>query len=559
MSISYNSPAKQASREKFGSFLDAYVLPYHRPEDITVLCLPGATVKGEEALEVKQVYDPRGIQRSNITGLERDEIVYGRLRAAHLGMRIVKSNVLGFLRQRDKPFTIINLDYCGQQNPVQDVELRYIAAKGLLQDHGALATVYSAQRESKTNKLRYAWGDFEHRLLQKGSSPIPTYTIDDLINDFQRELDNSEGVKRESITYKILSSLGEGRLSGNSLIDLTRFRPQIFDLWPEYREKADEVLRSSQVQEASEKFIKYLRSLSSSNLQIPTCEDIEYFPQVLQFMENGVVEWLFRNLCSRYMREFGLAYAETLSSKEIDYFTKDIYHFSHSDLSGLSKRERYMIKVMNTNTKAAVEIESLRRKNPRGYRRIIAGLSFMPWFSRILINRTHFYQRRGYSVPYMERYSYTGNRTKMFMDLIAIENCDRIAAAIDPIITLTETPIFNPQKLEPSDLGRYIADFEELALRGFPQIPDRVHLGSSSSQINLIPSDPLEEESVVVSSNENCSTCNMPKGRHVEKEKITEDEAVFLLKDGFLPQKIAREFNGFTIKQLIGIKSKSGL
>ncbi len=72
MSKTYNDPAKQLSRQKLRDFIQKTVLSKKRAKDVRVVCFPGAEVEGEEGLEIKEIYDPLGIPRKNITGLERD-------------------------------------------------------------------------------------------------------------------------------------------------------------------------------------------------------------------------------------------------------------------------------------------------------------------------------------------------------------------------------------------------------------------------------------------------------------------------------------------------------
>jgi hypothetical protein len=65
---SYNDPAKQKAREKLTEFIGKNLLNFRKPNQVRVVCFPGAEVEGEEALEIKEVYDSLGIPRKNIIG-----------------------------------------------------------------------------------------------------------------------------------------------------------------------------------------------------------------------------------------------------------------------------------------------------------------------------------------------------------------------------------------------------------------------------------------------------------------------------------------------------------
>ncbi|MEA3514900.1 MAG: hypothetical protein U9R34_05455, partial [Nanoarchaeota archaeon] len=80
---SYNDPVKQKARDKLREFIANNLKPDYK--NAKVLCFPGAEHKGEEALEIKEVYDVLGIPRKNIVGLEYDEENAERLRKADLG------------------------------------------------------------------------------------------------------------------------------------------------------------------------------------------------------------------------------------------------------------------------------------------------------------------------------------------------------------------------------------------------------------------------------------------------------------------------------------------
>ncbi|MEK6890442.1 MAG: hypothetical protein AABX35_04615 [Nanoarchaeota archaeon] len=160
MSKTYNDPAKQLSREKFREFIKIHT-KFKKPKDIKVVCFPGAEVEGEEALEVKEIYDPLGIPRANIIGLERGKEEAERLRRANLGIRVEQVNAHDYFLSTPEKFDIISLDYKGQQTITEVLTLSTIASRQLLREQGVLSTVYFGNRESK--RMKY---DLARRLLQ---------------------------------------------------------------------------------------------------------------------------------------------------------------------------------------------------------------------------------------------------------------------------------------------------------------------------------------------------------------------------------------------------------
>lgn len=148
MTKSYDDPVKQMSRAKLREFI-ATSLSHQNPRTMRVLCFPGAEQEGQEALEVKEVYDPLGIPRQNIVGLEYGRQRAERLRKADLGITIVQSADLPYLEQAKRPFDVISLDYTGMKTRQVGESLCRIAAGHLLTSPGVLAVNTYSGRESQ--------------------------------------------------------------------------------------------------------------------------------------------------------------------------------------------------------------------------------------------------------------------------------------------------------------------------------------------------------------------------------------------------------------------------
>tara|TARA_Y100000310_G_scaffold306362_1_gene347439 strand:+ start:5108 stop:6670 length:1563 start_codon:yes stop_codon:yes gene_type:complete len=146
----YNDPAKELSRLKLRRFISKEVLPYRRAKDVKILCFPGAEHEYDVALELLQVYDPLGIPRENIVGLENSHKRRKRLRKANLGIEISHKNALKYFTEHDKVFDVISLDYCGQKAQHIVDTVRKIGYKKLIRPPGVLAINTFAGREPKS-------------------------------------------------------------------------------------------------------------------------------------------------------------------------------------------------------------------------------------------------------------------------------------------------------------------------------------------------------------------------------------------------------------------------
>lgn len=158
MTKTYNDPVKQKTREKLEDFIRRNILLHKKPEEIKVLCFPGAEQDGEEAIEVKEVYDKLGIKRENITGLEIEKTRYERLKKANLGIEVVFSSDIDFLEEeRGRTFDVISLDYTSFFTEGICYALSMIAGQQFLAKRGILCTNVMAARENEEAKEIIKW------------------------------------------------------------------------------------------------------------------------------------------------------------------------------------------------------------------------------------------------------------------------------------------------------------------------------------------------------------------------------------------------------------------
>jgi hypothetical protein len=158
MQKSYRDPAKQLSRERLRRFIRKELCGFKKPKTLSVLCFPGAEREGEEAIEVREIYDPLGIPRCNIVGLELDRERAERLRAANLGIRVENCSDSRFFEECKGGFDIISLDYTGYRSHNVAKTIQLIARRQLLEALSVLAVNNMAKRENRNAQ------DYLHRM-----------------------------------------------------------------------------------------------------------------------------------------------------------------------------------------------------------------------------------------------------------------------------------------------------------------------------------------------------------------------------------------------------------
>lgn len=207
MAKSYNDPVKQKARERQREFIKRN-LSFRNPRDINVLCFPGAETDGEEAIEVREIYDQLGIPRKNIVGLEADREKASRLERANLGIMVENSLDLDYFRETKNQFDIISLDYTGYRDESRWQVLHEIAGRQILRGCGLLCTNYSARRETKQNQAqmlalqvdRYIFGGEEQRIN----------SLEQEIEMFSQEGKINLSEMRDNLTYRTMAILGMG-------------------------------------------------------------------------------------------------------------------------------------------------------------------------------------------------------------------------------------------------------------------------------------------------------------------------------------------------------------
>lgn len=230
---SYDDFAKQKAREKLRDFIRRN-LSFKKLSDIKVVCFPGAEEDGEEALEVKQVYDTIGIPRENIVGLECDPERADRLKKANLGIQVVIAFDYDFFKTTEQKFDIISLDYTGHQGKKEIMALEEIVSNQILAKHGILCTNYTGKRESRDLKL---W--MLHKLTRFISQEKPEENIsrEKRIEILEKEMSGNSEFSFSQIREAITNDTLEIFKCGKGILKL----PEILTCYPEYQEIEEEI------------------------------------------------------------------------------------------------------------------------------------------------------------------------------------------------------------------------------------------------------------------------------------------------------------------------------
>jgi len=219
MSSTYQDPCKQKSRKKQRDFIARNLLRFKKPSDVRVVCFPGAELDGEEALEIKEIYDPLGIPRQNIVGLEADSERAERLRKADLGIVVEQIMDLDFFKEIERQFDVISLDYTGYRDEAKWQSLHQIAGRQLLYRNGILCTNYSARRESKKYQAQMLTLQADS-ILHTKQEHEKLDNLEELIKQFQKGASLNLSDLRNDLTHRtiMIMRMGTSAIKGIELL-----------------------------------------------------------------------------------------------------------------------------------------------------------------------------------------------------------------------------------------------------------------------------------------------------------------------------------------------------
>lgn len=144
--------AKTKSRDLVRGMLDETILKFRKPNEVTVLCYPGI-----DATEIFQVYDPRGIPRRNIIGVEREVAVARQIKMRVPDIQLHAGSLEDFLEQNPSlNLSVVSLDDIGPLDASQVDALQKIRERQKT-NHFVLHTTNLLRRDLQSQTL-YRFG-----------------------------------------------------------------------------------------------------------------------------------------------------------------------------------------------------------------------------------------------------------------------------------------------------------------------------------------------------------------------------------------------------------------
>ena len=497
MVASYNDPVKQLAREKLASFIERTLFTYKRPRDVRVLCFPGAEKIGEEALEVKEVYDKLGIPRQNITGLEYDATTAERLRAARLGINIVTSDAHDVFARPTRRFDIISLDYTGQQGPRELSTLRNIRRHLALRNGGVLTTNYSAKREPKSRQEEMADVFIQEKVMEHYARHAEKNGQS--ITEFMRDMFTDA---EHPMWHDIDSTAGniEGKIRDGTT-PLAELRSTI----------------TTNIVEAMAGLYDQDRGLPSALKAYPGFADID------------------RNIIERNRARY-----EELQKNNPSFFVRKSDLIDHDQLG-----KSFVIEHTHEMTSRLQQQSSLSERDAGHLLNALLARHYV-WHVATAMER--------YS------YNSNKNMT-MHMDMFTFAHDETIGTMLDDIVRIDPRSglvRWDPSGIGPRRIlalcNQMGQKYNALGAREVP-VPARIYLGSSWRPEERTSTTLHEEQRPTPETTPRSSTRITPISDPYVKRTISKDEAVTLLRAGFSSSEIASEYNGFTAGSLRAIKA----
>jgi hypothetical protein len=147
MKKSYESIPKAKARKHLELFIKKIYPKRKLRKNLKVLSL-----LGHEDHELRNVWDPLGVPRENITNIEKDPEAFELSKKRYSDVQTHYGTIEDFLDKTDETFDVINYDTTSQFGLNERNALRFIAYKGLLGDKGVLVSWFVGHREGGYNK-----------------------------------------------------------------------------------------------------------------------------------------------------------------------------------------------------------------------------------------------------------------------------------------------------------------------------------------------------------------------------------------------------------------------
>ena len=193
--------AKAKSRDLVKDMIQKTLLKFRKPEELSVLCLPGI-----DAEEIFQVYDALGIPRKNIVGVERESDIADALEQKDLGIKLFKGDLEDYINEQPIiDFDVVSLDYTGIVSLAQILTLRSISEKQK-RNHFVLHSANSLRRDKQSNFLYYCGYTMGY---SNESLENDLETVSNRINNYFRKFEMKEKlIPEKQISYTPLIESG---------------------------------------------------------------------------------------------------------------------------------------------------------------------------------------------------------------------------------------------------------------------------------------------------------------------------------------------------------------
>lgn len=314
---SYNDPAKQQARMKLKDFIEKHLLTHKKPQELRVLCFPGAEQDGEEALEVKEIYDTLGIPRKNITGLEMDPTRAQRLHDSDLGIDIVQENDLEFLLElKDRTqWDIVCLDYTSYLHAEHSLVFAYLVKDQRLAARNVICTNFLGQRENRGAQDFHNWLEYIRNKSDAFRDAV------NMRNTPRHHPKTLEEHRQQNIRARVIDSLVNGTAS-------TPFYEEI--LPPAELEKLEEQFKQAHAELRANAIPRHRKILDTIR-QHRSLDDIRYLlsHQAYELLTEGV-----RYIAQEIFDIDALAWIANFAARNRSYLVEDSQSYEYRSESG---------------------------------------------------------------------------------------------------------------------------------------------------------------------------------------------------------------------------------
>lgn len=213
--------AKSKSREVSRDMISRCLLPIVPAARLKVLCLPGRDLE-----ELHEVYDPIGIKRENITGIELLENIADEIEAQKSGIKLIRKSIEQYAEENQHfDFNVVSIDYT---NPISNSQIATLAR--IMQynpnNHVVIHHANLGKRDSRSSSLYvYAQTSLNdgNEILRTGADALQaTHEQAKRVNDLNLKFDDDAKKMKRTAYGKVIHS-GYSGSTDESVAKVLRF------------------------------------------------------------------------------------------------------------------------------------------------------------------------------------------------------------------------------------------------------------------------------------------------------------------------------------------------